>query len=209
MARSAIQPRLVQAYIDARQASVIPFALRSRLGYLSRPMSPAPFPSAEIEIRETVDADGAAITALVDAVFAEYDGLVLLPEELQILKAPASNFRRMGGRLWVAQEEGRLIGSFGIVATHERHVGELLKVYLARESRGRGVAKRLLDRAIAFAREHDMTAITLWTDSRLTDGHRFYERHGFRRMPGVRSLHDAAGSLEYNFRLDSLPGSPG
>ena len=72
-----------------------------------------------------------------------------------------------------------------------------------------GVAKRLLDRALAFAASRGMTAITLWTDSRFLDGHRFYERHGFRRMPGVRALHDGSNSLEFNFRLDHFPGQPG
>jgi putative acetyltransferase len=172
---------------------------------MSRPLPP----SAEIQIREAADSDGAAITTLIGAVFAEYDGVSFLVEELLELRAPASNFRRKGGRMWVAEHEGRLIGSFGIVATHERGVGEFLKVYLSRESRGMGVAKRLLDRALTFARDRNMTAITLWTDSRFLDGHRFYERHGFRRMPGLRSLHGASQSLEYNFRLDALPGSAG
>ena len=172
-------------------------------------MSRALPPSAEIQIREAADSDGPAITGLIAAVFAEYDGVTLLAEELLELKAPASNFRRKGGRMWVAEQQGRLIGSFGIVASHERGTGEILKVYLARESRGKGVAKRLLDRALAFAVSRDMTAITLWTDSRFLDGHRFYERHGFRRMPGLRALHDASRSLEFNFRLDALPELPG
>jgi len=188
------------------------FALRPGLAYLgtkAKNMSRALPPSAEIQIREAADSDGAAITALIAAVFAEYDGVTFLADELRELRAPASNFRRKGGRMWVAEQEGRLIGSFGIVATHERGVGEFLKVYLARESRGVGVAKRLLDRALAFAVSRGMTAITLWTDSRFLDGHRFYERHGFRRMPGVRALHDASNSLEFNFKLDHFPGQPG
>jgi len=171
------------------------------------PQRPAPAP--DIRIREAADSDGAVLTALIASVFAEYEGVTFLASELVELKAPASHFRRKGGRLWVAEQEDRLIGSFGIVATHARGVGELSKVYLARESRGMGVAKRLLDRALAFGRDRDMTAITLWTDSRFLDGHRFYERHGFRRMPGLRAQHDASNSLEFNFRLDPLPGLAG
>lgn len=164
--------------------------------------------TSEILIREAVDGDGGALSALIASVYGEYEGVHFLPEELPELKAPASHFRRRGGRLWVAEQAGRLVGSFGIVATHERGIGEFLKVYLAREHRGAGVAKRLYDRALAFARDRDMHTLTLWTDTRFLDGHRFYVRRGFRRMPGIRAVHDVSRSLEFNFRLDALPRRP-
>ena len=159
--------------------------------------------SPDVDIREAHDGDGEAVAGLIRGVFAEYkdDGVFFVPEEFPELKSIATYFRNRNGRLWLAHEQNRLIGCFGIVVAPERDGAELLKVYLHKDSRGRGVAKRLFDRALNFARDRGIDAITLWTDTRFQDGHRFYERLGFVRVPGVRAVHDASRTLEFGYRL--------
>lgn len=162
----------------------------------------------EILIREARDADGPALSALIAAVFAEYEGCLFLPEEFPELAAPASHYASRGGRLWVAEatggDGGRLIGSVAVAATFRPVVFELFKVYVAREARGTGLAQRLLDTALTFARERNGAAMTLWSDSRFHSGHRFYTKHGFRRLPGLRALHDVSRTLEFGFARDRI-----
>jgi putative acetyltransferase len=162
-------------------------------------------PADSISIREARDADGAALCDLVASVFAEYEGVLFRPGEFPELAAVASHFAARDGRLFVAEASGRIVASFGYVMTHEAGVAEVLKVYLAREFRGRGIARDLMEQVLDSVRMAGAHALTLWSDVKFVDGHRFYERHGFVRGAGLRAIHDASETLEINYRLDPLP----
>jgi GNAT superfamily N-acetyltransferase len=82
---------------------------------------------------------------------------------------------------------------------------EFLKVYAVRSIRRQGVARRLYSHALHEARAMGAVSISLWSDVKFVEGHRFYLRQGFVRGPGVRALHDASETLELNFRLDPIP----
>ena len=47
------------------------------------------------------------------------------------------------------------------------------------EFRQRGLAAKVLDKAVAFAREHNCYKVILQSGSARTDAHRFYEHFGF------------------------------
>lgn len=159
-----------------------------------------------VVVRAATDGDGAAIARLIAGVFAEYPGCVYEPSEFPELAAPASHFARLGGRLWVAEDGDRLVGTFGLATTAEPGVFTLHKVYLDAAARGLGLARRMLDEAIAHARGAGGTELRLWTDTRFTAGHRFYERHGFTRIPVRRFLADASDSWEFAYRLPLATG---
>ncbi len=153
-----------------------------------------------LPIRPGADTDGPGLRTLIAGVFAEYEDCPFVDAEFPELAAPASHFRRRDGELWVVEDgEGRLVGSLAVAATHRDGVFELFKVYLAAPLRGRGVAKRLLALAQEHARARGGRRLVLWSDTRFRDGHRFYRRNGFLRMPGTRALHDAANTLEFTF----------
>lgn len=170
---------------------------------MTAPVSPASARASGLDapsIRVATDADGAPIARLIAEVFAAYENCPFVPEEFPELAAPASHFAAKGGALWVAVDpDGRVIGSLGVAATHRDDTCELFKVYLERGWRGRGLAGAMLERAWSFARSRGATRLTLWSDTRFVEGHRFYRRQGFRRLPGIRALHDAAATLEYPF----------
>ncbi len=149
-------------------------------------------------IRDAVDGDGPRLSDLIRTVFAEYEDCPFVPEEFPELAAPASHFARLGGRLWVAQADD-IVGSLAVVPSWKPDEAELFKVYLARDWRGRGTAARLLGLALAWAREHGMQRVGLWSDTRFSDGHRFYRRQGFLQRPGARALHDVGRTFEYRF----------
>lgn len=46
----------------------------------------------------------------------------------------------------------------------------------------KGVAQRLLDTLLAWARDHDVRAILLGTTSKYLAAHRFYEKNGFEEV---------------------------
>jgi putative acetyltransferase len=149
-------------------------------------------------LRPAVDADGAGLAALIAACFAEYAGCVFDRREFPELDAIATRFAQAGGRLWIAEDRGRIVGSLGARPAPADRI-ELLKVYVAAERRGSGLAATLLAAALDFARERGAAAIELWSDTRFTRAHAFYEKHGFRRTGERRFLADLSDTSEDRF----------
>jgi putative acetyltransferase len=159
-------------------------------------------------IRPARDEDGPALAALIAGVFAEYEDCPFVPAEFPELARAASHYADRGGVLWVAEAQGRVVGSLAVTPSWRAGETELFKVYLARPWRGRGVAGRLLAHALDVSRQVGAGRMTLWSDTRFADGHRFYRRNGFLQQPGIRALHDAARTLEYRFQRILGPDAP-
>lgn len=92
-----------------------------------------------------------------------------------------------GGTLDVVTDpEGRIVGSCGIMRLDDTRC-ELKKMYLLPDARGRGLGRRLLERATAFARGRGFRSIELTTASALVEAIAMYRRRGFvpiqRAMP--------------------------
>lgn len=153
-------------------------------------------------IRPAVDADGAGIARLIAAVFGEYEGCPFVIGEFPELAAPASHYEKRGGRLFVAEHDGAIVGSFAVSSPDGDGVFEINKVYLDRGQRGSGLAQRLYALAMEEVLQRNGRALKLWTDSRFLSGHRFYEKLGFVRQPVVRFLADATDCWELAYRLD-------
>lgn len=164
-------------------------------------------------IRPADDADGDAIAVLIAAAFAEYEGCVFdRAAEFPELDAIASHFAARGGTIWVAEADGEVIGSFALAPTRDADAPaggmEIFKVYVARTARRRGVARALFERALTQAQAAGAPEIRLWTDTRFTDAHRFYERCGFHRHGEARECHDLSATWEYSYRLSLNPAAP-
>ncbi|MCK6461306.1 MAG: GNAT family N-acetyltransferase [Planctomycetes bacterium] len=83
-------------------------------------------------------------------------------------------------RLWIAEREGRIVGSIAIVETSPG-TAQLRWFLVDPEARGQGLGGRLLDEAIAFSRERSYRTIVLWTVSALAAAARLYVAKGFAR----------------------------
>jgi putative acetyltransferase len=157
-------------------------------------------------LRPATDADGPAVGRVIAGCFAEYEGCLFLAEEFPELARPASHYAALGGRLWVTEDPGiGVVGSLAVFPTSDPRMHEIVKVYLAAPARGRGIAARMLETGVASARAAGAAAIRLWTDTRFADAHRFYARHGFRRLPAIRFIGDASRSWEFQY-LKPLDG---
>lgn len=153
-------------------------------------------------LRPAVDADGAGIARLIAAVFGEYDGCPFVIAEFPELAAPASHYERRHGQLFVAEDNGVIVGTFAISSPDGDGVFEINKVYLDRSQRGSGLAQQLYAMALEEVLRRGGRTLKLWTDTRFLSGHRFYEKLGFVRQPVVRFLADATDGWEFAYRLD-------
>ncbi|MFW5474704.1 GNAT family N-acetyltransferase [Knoellia sp. CPCC 206450] len=90
--------------------------------------------------------------------------------------------RRPGVRMWVARDEGRLVGTVALAPLDPGHE-ELKSMRTSPESRGRGVGGALLRHALDDARERGLARVSLETGS-------------MEFFAPARSLYRAAGFTE-------------
>ena len=93
---------------------------------------------------------------------------------------PLADFVLSGaGRLWIAEEGDRIVGSIAVVNADDGG-GQLRWFLLVPEARGSGLGRRLLETALAYCRERGMPRVFLWSFSQLHDALTLYERAGFK-----------------------------
>jgi N-acetylglutamate synthase-like GNAT family acetyltransferase len=113
------------------------------------------------------------------------------------------------GALWVAEEQGAIVG---MIATRPDPDAdgdwEICRVYVHPELHGGGLGHALLDVAEAHALAGGAQRLFLWSDTRFTRAHRFYEKRGYQRVGEVRELDDLSHSKEFCFAKarGSAPG---
>ncbi len=155
--------------------------------------------AAAPNLRSARDDDGDAIAHLIAACFAEYPGCVFdRAAEFPELDAIATHFAGQMGAMWVAEWGGGLVGCLAVRPTPSGSA-ELLKVYVAADQRGTGLARRLLAEAERYAAEGGIERMELWSDTRFTRAHRFYVKHGFVDTGERRFLGDVSSSWEARF----------
>ena len=154
--------------------------------------------SADILIRDARDGDGDALIALIESCWADYPGCILdVDGENPELRRFASHYSNKGGRAWIAELSGRVVGSAAVEpGTAGAHIQSL---YVDPNLRRQGLARNLIALVEAEAMRMSAPIIDLWTDIRFTAAHAFYERLGYQRRPGTRSLKDASRSVEFNY----------
>ncbi len=134
---------------------------------------------AELLIREATSDDGAEVIKLVASVLAEFQ----LPFEPDSKDADLADIERMylqsGGVFEVIQDKsGRLLGTYGLFPLNDITC-ELRKMYFLPEIRGRGLGRKVLERAVNHARRLGFQRIVLETIGVLERAIHLYTRFGF------------------------------
>jgi putative acetyltransferase len=151
-----------------------------------------------MRLRSANNSDTNGIRDLVFSVLAEY-GLQSDPETTDAdLDDIEGNYLRRGGCFdLIATDEGEIVGTVGLYPI-DSTTCELRKMYLHRSQRGKGLGKRLLDRAISRAVELGFERITLETASVLKEAISLYTSYGFEpyKAPHLSARCDQAYALE-------------
>jgi GNAT superfamily N-acetyltransferase len=93
------------------------------------------------------------------------------------------------GNFFVATEDetGDVVGMLSLLFTISTAKGSpvcwLEDMVIRADRRGQGIGTRLLNFALAYAKSHGFTRITLLTDRMNENSIRFYEKHGFEPSP--------------------------
>ena len=104
-------------------------------------------------------------------------------------------------RLWVAEQENRIVGCVAIVAA-SASVAQLRWYLVVPEMRRRGLGRQLLAEAIAFGRQQRYEKVLLWTVSALADAAKQYRAAGFRKTEEKPGMMWGTDVVEEKYELD-------
>lgn len=106
--------------------------------------------------------------------------------DLQILEDPRKTILENGGVIYLAECDGRIVGSAALILEHNG-VYELAKMAVAKEYQKKGISKLLLEKCIEKAKQLNATKITLFSNHQLKAALVLYEKYGFQHVPVVHS----------------------
>ena len=153
----------------------------------------------EFDLRPVRDEDGPALIKLIGGIFSEYEGVFIEPDGLDSdLNAYASYIAAEGGEGFVVEGGGDLLACVSY-SQIEGSQYQLKRIYLSADLRGSGMGIKLLHHVEALAKARGATTMELWSDTRFTRAHRFYEREGYVKQAQTRDLHDSSNTTEYQF----------
>lgn len=92
-------------------------------------------------------------------------------------------YQRSGGGFWVALDDGRVVGSIGLIPCQGR-AGLLKKFFVQPSYQGapHHLGQRLYAQLLSFARARGLQALFLDTPKNTARAHRFYEKAGFEQI---------------------------
>ena len=128
---------------------------------------------------EVVGARAAEAQAAMSAYFAELDELFPTGfDPGDALIGEAASFDPPGGRFVVVRDHGETIGCGGVQSI-DTTTGEIKRMWIAPDRRGRGLAPQLLAFLEQLSREIGHHTVRLDTNATLTTAITMYERAGY------------------------------
>ena len=137
----------------------------------------------EITIRPIQSSDNTILAETIRSCFHDFEvkctsGTVYTDPTTDDL---FSLFQTPKSALWVAEMEGEIVGCCGIFPTENlpEECTELVKFYIGKKGRGKGIGRLLLEKSIASATALGYTQIYLESIPEFSTAVSIYEKQGF------------------------------
>lgn len=125
--------------------------------------------------------------------------------ELYVAKELAEfiqNFDAQFDGFWLLRKSGSTLGSIAIDGHQRGAQGARLRfLIVAPEAQGHGAGRKLMQQAIDFCRNAELTQLFLWTTPALTEARNLYESFGFALSQEVNHEGWGASAVHQRFEL--------
>ena len=121
--------------------------------------------------------------------------------DIKDLSNPEKYIIEKGGEVFFAIKNDQVIATAAMVYTNNK-VFELAKMTVAKEFRGLGIANKLMDRCIDFAKENDANKIFLITNSSLLIARNLYDKYGFKEIELDSDKYGNRGNVKMSLYLN-------
>jgi len=135
--------------------------------------------------RKIHESDNKGIAAVIRAVLKEHG----VDKPGTVFTDPTTDelfdlFQTENAQYWVVENAGQIIGGAGIFPTKglPSDCVELVKLYLHKSLRGKGVGKHLIQMCIDEAQEYGFSSVYLETMPELSNAIGLYEKMGFEKL---------------------------
>ena len=139
----------------------------------------------KIIIRPLEKKDNPVIAELIRVIFRQMN----IKQEGTVYSDPTTDnlyelFKTPNSKYFVAEENGILLGGCGIFPTLGLPEGctELVKLYLAKESRGKGIGNELMQKSISAAKELGFKQMYLESFPEFATAVDMYEKSNFKKI---------------------------
>jgi putative acetyltransferase len=138
-----------------------------------------------MDIRPIESRDNEALAKVIRTALAEFGankpGTVYFDPTTDAL---FELFRTPGSYYYVATIDEKVVGGCGIFPTENLPDGtcELVKLYVAKEARGTGLGKQLMEKSMNWAKENGYTHVYLESMPELSKAVSIYEKVGFKSL---------------------------
>lgn len=135
----------------------------------------------QIQTFEPQHADG-VVSVILPIQQSEFGVPITLEAQPDLQDIPGF-YQRGKGNFWVALDDGRVVGTVGLLDIGDRQAA-LRKMFVAAAHRGaeHGVARRLLATLFAWCESQSVREVYLGTTAKFLAAHRFYEKNGFQEI---------------------------
>lgn len=123
--------------------------------------------------------------------------------DIKDLSNPEKYIIEKGGEVFFAIKNDQVIATVAMVHPKNK-VFELAKMTVAKEFRGLGIANKLMDRCIEFAKDNDADKIFLITNSSLLIARNLYDKYGFKEIE-LDSDKYLRGNVKMSLYLNEKP----
>lgn len=139
----------------------------------------------EIKIRKIEKSDNFELAKIIRSCFHDYN----VATEGTVYVDPTTDdlfelFQQKNCALFVAEENEKLLGCCGIFPTEglPENCAELVKFYLHKDSRGKGIGRQLMETSINFSKETGYSSIYIESLPEFSTAVSIYEKQGFKYL---------------------------
>ncbi|KRC62517.1 hypothetical protein ASE14_01390 [Agromyces sp. Root81] len=137
-----------------------------------------------VQVDPTTEASLLVLRRYYDDIIGRYYGRPSTAAEIEetLVDEPSDDLRGGTGAFVLALDGAQVLGCAGVRYV-DAEVGELTRVFIASEARGRGIGAALIGEVERVARQAGRTRIRLEVRGDLVEAQRLYRRAGYREVP--------------------------